>query len=279
MKARLGVLALIVIGAMVLAFTLTTPAVGLGSIIVNSADSVRTEVITSSQSLASTFSIVQPRVILQYANTMRPFSLTVPPSGLQTLFGQVTARIVFQYANTNRAFQLAAAPSALQTLFGQVTPRIIFQYANTNRAFGLSVPPAPLQTLFGQVSARIVFQYANSNRAKSFVYPVALISDTSPPQFTNISASTAGIGVVRVSWTTDEWADTTLRYGAQAGSYTTTNTDALYYKSHSVTLTGLTTGATYYFQTQGTDRSGNTAVSAESNFKVRVALYLPFIKR
>ena len=248
MKARLLALALVIIGAIVLAFALTAPAVGQGSIIINGADSVRTETITSSQSLASTFSAVEPRVIVQYANTMRPLSLSTPPS-------------------------------ALQTLFGQVTPRIIFQYANTNRALNLSVAPAALQTLLSQVSARIIFQYANSNRAQSFVYPVALIGDTSLPQFTNISASTAGIGVVRVSWTTDEWADTTLRYGTQAGSYTTPITDALYYKSHSVTLTGLITGATYYFQTQGNDRSGNTAVSAEYSFKVRVALYLPYIKR
>jgi hypothetical protein len=248
MKARLLTLALLIIGAIVLAFVLTAPAVGQGSIIVNGADTVRTETITSSQSLSSTFGIVQPRVILQYANTMRPFSMTAPPG-------------------------------ELQILFGQVTPRIIFQYANTNRALNLAVAPAALQTLLSQVSARIILQYANTNRQQQLAYPVALVGDNTPPQITGIASSGVGLDSVKITWNTDEWADSVVVYGTQPGVYTQTVTDALYSKNHAFTFTGLTTGILYYFLVRSGDRSGNTTTSVEYSFKINLPLFLPLIRR
>jgi hypothetical protein len=67
---------------------------------------------------------------------------TIYSPQLQALFSQVSPRIILQYANTMRQERVAAPPGALQTLLGQVAPRIILQYANTSRQVTLAYPVA-----------------------------------------------------------------------------------------------------------------------------------------
>jgi len=155
---------------------------------------------------------------------------------------------------------------------------IVFQYANTNRAIGLSAAPGALQTLLGQVSARIIFQYANTNRSQPLVFPAALIGDSTAPVLNGIASGPAAGGVT-ISWTTDEFANSVVRYGTQPGVYPQTITDPLYAKSHGVTVVGLTPGTTYYYRVRSTDQSGNIAESSERSFTATISLYLPLIKK
>jgi len=225
----------------------TLPVHGQTGIIVNNADAIRQEGVRLDSGLSGATSSVGPRIVLQYANSKREERIVAPPGALQTLFAQVPARIVLQYANTMRQERVAAPPAALQTLFGQVAPRIVLQYANTSRQVSLA-------------------------------YPVALIGDTVPPQIRDVRAQSV-TGGVKITWTTDEFATSEVRYGTTPGVYTQTASDTLFDKTHALTLTGLAAGRTYFFIVRGADRSGNQAQSGEYQVKVQTKTYLPLIRR
>ncbi len=246
MNARKVALLLAVILS-VLAFTVPAASKPSDQIIVNYADEVRETSVSMTQDLLDSIAGVGPRIVLQYANELRPVGLVAVPSSLQTLLDQVSARVVVQYANTIRRDGLIAVPSALQTLLGQVSDRIIFQYANVNRQEALA-------------------------------YPAALFNDTTLPQMSSITARPTGSGNVTISWITDEFATSTVLYGTQPGVYPQTVSDPLYTKQHTITLTGLTPGTTYYYKVRSTDRSGNTTTSSEHSF-TQVFVYLPLVMR
>jgi len=218
-------------------------------------------------------------IIVVDADEYRKISVGMTPD-LATSLSGVGPRIVLQYANELRPIGLVTVPASLQTLLDQISPRIIIQYANTNREDALVVIPSTLQTLLGQVPDRIILQYAKTNRHLPLAYPAALINDTVPPQCSGIIASARGIGTVIIAWATDEFATSAVLYGTQPGVYTQTVSDPLYTKQHKITLTGLTPGTTlYYYQVRSTDRSGNTATSAEHSFNAQPFFYLPLIMR
>ena len=154
-------------------------------------------------------------------------------------------------------------------------PRVILQYANTMRQAALAAPPAGLQTLVGQVVPRIILQYANTGRQMTLAYPKALMSDTVPPQIRDVRVASGA----KITWTTDEFATSEVRYGTAPGVYTQTASDPLYEKAHSLTLIGLTAGRTYYFIVRAADRSGNQAQSGEYQVKGQTRTYLPLIRR
>jgi len=218
------------------------------SIIVNNADEVRETSVSMTQDLVGSLTGVGPRIVLQYANQLRPVGLVAVPSSLQTLLDQVSDGIIVQYANTIRQDDLAAVPSTLQTLLRQV-------------------------------SDRIIFQYANANRESQLVYPAALINDTTSPQISDIAASLTGSDSAIITWTTDEFADSEVLYGTQPGVYSQTVSDLLYTKQHRIILTGLASRGTYYYKVRSTDRSGNTITSSENSFSARLYVYLPLVVR
>jgi hypothetical protein len=220
----------------------------------------------------------QDTIIVNNAKQVKETSVSID-QGLVNSIASVSPRVVVQYSNAIRRNSLLAMPSALQTLLSQVSARVVVQYANTNRRNNLVVTPSALQTLLGQVADRVIVQYANTNRRQQLVYPTAIINDTTPPQISGITASATGVGTVTVTWTTDEFATSTVLYGTQSGSYSQTASDPLYVKQHQVILTGLTAGARYYYQVHSTDRSGNTATSSENTFVAQVPVYLPLILR
>ena len=229
-----------------LAFAIPIASESNDHIIINNADDVKDTSVSVSQDLVDSLTGVGPRIVLQYANQLRPVGLVTVPGSLQTLLDQVFDRIIVQYANSIRQDDLATVPSTLQTLLGQVSDRIIFQYANANRELQL-------------------------------VYPAALINDTTPPQISDITASLTGSNSAAITWTTDEFADSEVIYGTQPGVYSQTVSDPLYTKQHRVTVTGLTSGPTYYYKVRSTDRSGNTTMSSEYSFSTQRYVYLPLV--
>lgn len=112
----------------------------------------------------------------------------------------------------------------------------------------------------------------------ALAYPVALINDTVPPQIRDVQAQTVA-GGVKITWTTDEFATSEVRYGTAPGVYTQVVSNPLYEKQHAVTLTGLTSGPTYYFVVRGADRSGNQAQSGVYQVRAQMKMYLPLVVR
>ena len=171
--------------------------------------------------------------------------------------------------------------SELNTLVSNIEPRFVMEFANANKFYTLTPIPSQLDTLLGQVAPRFVLQYANTSREITLGFPVDLVDDTTPPQGSNIEAEPAGETSTTVSWTTDEYADSTVECGTQSGTYTMTFSDPLYARVHAVTLTGLTAGTTYYCQVTSTDLSGNPYQSQEFSFEQveDVFIYLPLVLR
>jgi len=217
-------------------------------------------------------------IIVNNADEVQEKSVSADQNLLDSLAG-VRQRVVVQYANRLLSPELVAVPGSLQTLLGQVPARVVVQFANNGRRRSLVAVPGTLQTLLNQVSDRVIFQYANANRGSQLVYPAALINDTTLPLLTDIAARTTGIGIADITWTTDEFATSTVLYGTQPGDYPQAVNDPLYYKEHVVTLSNLTPGTVYFFKVSSTDRSGNTVTSGEYSFSASIPIYLPIVVR
>ncbi|MFZ1402919.1 MAG: fibronectin type III domain-containing protein [Anaerolineae bacterium] len=254
------------------------PTHGQAGIIVNNADTVRQEGVSVDTGLTNVTRSVGPRIVLQYANTKREERIIAPPADLRTLFAQVPVRIALQYANTKREERITAPPTDLRTLFAQVPARIVLQHANTMRQAALTAPPGELRTLFGQVVNRIILQYANTSRQVTLAYPVALIGDTAPPQISNVVVTRVGASI-RVTWNTNEFANSTVLYGMQTGSYPQSVTNPLFERQHEINLTGLRGGTTYFLRVRSADLSGNTATGAERSIVAGGGVYLPYVAR
>lgn len=245
MDTRRAFLVPVVLILLLLIFTAPAASKPTDAITVNGADAIRQASVSVSQDLLDSTASVGPRILLQYANHLCHVGLAAMPGALQTYLGQVTDRIVVEFANATRHDDLAAMPGALGTLMGLVPDRI-------------------------------VFQYANHNSEEEMVYPLALFDDATPPQVSEVSASgSEGI----ITWTTDEFANSTVRYGIQTGVYTGTVSDPLYVKLHEIVLPELASGMTYYYQVSSTDRSGNTVTSSENSFSSQESIYLPLVLR
>ena len=103
---------------------------------------------------------------------------------------------------------------------------------------------------------------SNSWSASYMVDPVFTTSvapaDTTAPVISVVAASTSG-STATITWTTDEASSSTVSYGTTStlGSTATGSSGT----SHSVTITGLTSGATYSYRVTSADAAGNSADS------------------
>lgn len=220
----------------------------------------------------------QGGIIVTGADTTRQVNVSGIDPGLGTAINSVRPRVVMENANSQRHEPLAAPSGALPGLLSQVRSRVTFQFANSNRHAVLTSPPGALQTLFGAVQSRVVFEAANSSRSATFSYPVELIGDSAPPQISAIVGVRQG-SMATISWSTNEFATSTVLYGTQSGNLTQNVSDPLYSKQHQMALTGLTSGATYYYRVRSVDLSGNVAQSQERVLTAQAFLFMPLIRR
>jgi outer membrane protein assembly factor BamB len=91
------------------------------------------------------------------------------------------------------------------------------------------------------------------------------VVDDDPPLISGVAATEVKFSRATIVWTTNEPADTVLRYGTAAPP-TTQVSDADLVTSHSVRLTGLQPGTTYFFEVQSADVLGNTRVDNSQSY-------------
>lgn len=71
----------------------------------------------------------------------------------------------------------------------------------------------------------------------------------------------------KISWSTSRSADSKIAFGTSPGSYNSEEvSNSSQVTDHSITLSGLTAGTTYYYQARWTDEDGNTGQSEEQSF-------------
>ena len=93
--------------------------------------------------------------------------------------------------------------------------------------------------------------------------PVANIVQTATvsmyaPIITNVSAVSTGTGLASMTWTTNTNASSRLYYGTTPALGSVSALDPSAVLSHAVSLSGLTSGVTYYFDVESQDLIGNT---------------------
>jgi hypothetical protein len=223
---------------LILALILCIPitATTASQILIEDADTIWNVTSEYSPKLINTTDNVTPRVTIEYANTIYHNVLAVL-TGLTNVTNIVTARITAEYANTVYCADLNKVPVALANLSQTV------------------------------VSSRLIFVSANTNHCEELIYPKEFMADTIPPVITDISVISLVNNSAKVTWKTDEFADSVLKYGMNSTAYTELSIDVLFVKDHEITLTGLSPDRTYYFVVNSTDQSGNTAESSEYRFK------------
>lgn len=243
----------LILGAVLALLIFTIPATSEPeqSIIVDSADVILDVTVIPNQSLFDAMSIAGPRVVAEYANHLRFMGLVAAPGPFQTLLDQVSQRVSVEFANAILRENLAAVPTGFQSVLDQVPERVVFQFANANLSYSLS-------------------------------YPRELVNDTTPPQIIEIGiGQIEANGILTITWTTDEFADSTVLYGTTSGSYPYTVTDPLHVKLHAVGLPDLVPGTTYYYRLRSTDLSDNTTTTDERSLVAlrNQFIYLPVVVR
>ncbi len=90
---------------------------------------------------------------------------------------------------------------------------------------------------------------------------------TSGPTVSSITTKKAII-----TWSTDRNSDSKIQYGTSAGSYGSTEpSNSTQVTAHSISLTNLNPGTTYYYKAKWTDEDGNTGISSEKSFATQAA--------
>jgi hypothetical protein len=70
-----------------------------------------------------------------------------------------------------------------------------------------------------------------------------------------------------ITWITDRSSDSKIQYGTKSGEYGDVEpSNSTQTTAHSIQLTGLNPGTTYYYKAKWTDEDGNTGISEEKRF-------------
>lgn len=229
--------------------------------------------------LARSVNAYQGGFIIERADAVRTAE-TTGSAGLSDRLDDVLARFVLQFANQIRQQNITPAPAQLANELSQALPRYVIQFANANRFVRVTNTPAAFDTLLQNTTPRFIVQFANSLRAEPLLFPVELVDDNTPPTISQPDTTQPTGNSVRISWTTNEFATSEIRYGTSPGSYPWTVSDPLYVKEHVIVIPDLSEGD-YYYRIFNTDLSGNVRQSAQHTFTVveQSFLYLPFLKR
>jgi phosphodiesterase/alkaline phosphatase D-like protein len=91
--------------------------------------------------------------------------------------------------------------------------------------------------------------------------------DGTPPVSSSIQATLVTNSSARISWVTNELADTQVQYGLTSAYGTTTPLDSTLAIGHAVALTGLNAGSTYHYRVLSRDAAGNMSASADMTFR------------
>lgn len=94
-------------------------------------------------------------------------------------------------------------------------------------------------------------------------------TDTTPPELANVTVSEIRSNSAKISWDTNEAANTLIRYDVNSNmdAYPFSYSDPNLVTSHSGTITtGIAAGVTYYVSVCSTDGGGNQTCSSEFSF-------------
>lgn len=111
--------------------------------------------------------------------------------------------------------------------------------------------------------------YDTSNNESSFSGEASKIIsavDTAAPTISSVAVSSITSSSAIISWTTNESSDSQIEYGSTTSFGSQTTISASMISSHSQTLSGLSSGVSYYYRVKSRDAAGNLATSSDYTF-------------
>lgn len=96
--------------------------------------------------------------------------------------------------------------------------------------------------------------------------PIPPVLDTDAPSISNIIVSEITTTSAKISWTTNENANSNLDYGTKEAAMSGLVSNVSLVTSHQALLESLSEGTTYYFQIRASDGSGNQGSSSVQTF-------------
>lgn len=187
-----------------------------------------------------------------YEANLSSVSVPTSPVPVETIF---TCNIEAIFEQILSSVSIPTAPSPVKEIF------IVNEEATFSKnLYAVSVPtmPSPIKELFVHLEEAKTYEY--------LTFPRELINDTTSPTITNVTVTNITDNSAMIKWDTDEFADSLVKYGKASGIYTESVKEMLYVKNHTIELTKLASGTTYYFVITSADRSGNSAEGAEYSF-------------
>jgi len=169
--------------------------------------------------------------------------------------------------------------ATLSNLINQTAPRFVLEFANANVFLSMTDTPDALDVLLAGMNPRFIIEFANANRFLEFAFPRDLIGDTTPPQITDINTTPVTNTSTRISWTTNEIANSAVECGTNPGVYTITLFNSWYTLQHSILVSDLSPGVEYYCRVSSQDQSENLTRSNEFSFiqARKTNIFLPLL--
>ncbi len=143
----------------------------------------------------------------------------------------------------------------------------ITEAAVTSLTWSVDVPKSTLESYASnyKVTATLTDSSNNTSQFTSgSVIPTTDTGDLSAPTISDIQVTRRSTSAV-ITWTTNEKATSQVRYGKTEQIPQSQTTSGLT-KSHSVTVSGLLSSTTYYYQVVSADASSNTSNSSVDSF-------------
>ena len=107
---------------------------------------------------------------------------------------------------------------------------------------------------------------ANNTGTDTLTVSYAGSGDTTPPTILGVRSSNVSDSSAKISWVTDEPADTQVEYGPTASYGNSTGLHSTLSMLHSATVSGLKSDTLYHYRAKSTDGDGNVAYSADQTF-------------
>jgi serine protease len=157
----------------------------------------------------------------------------------------------FYYAGTSMATPHVAGAAALLKSFAPQLSNVEIRAYLENYAEDLGSPGWDQSFGHGLVDPVAALEAMGDSPAEDLI----------PPVLSNFSESDVTTGGARITWVSDEPADSELHLDEQVLS------SAALVTSHEIVLTGLTPDTEYSYTVRSTDAAGNTAESAARSFR------------